>query len=347
MVSRSQIQRQTMIFFLPLNMEAFTSEQNPYSASKAGDNLYAKRQLYINPNQFSINERKLINSTLTKGGYSVQYWGEELATISARGTTGSAGIEGINILRDIYRHEQNQYRVVLAERQRRLAEAALKAKSESLSTISNDPLQTFTNVANIVTGGAFTLGDAATGGAFTNTTRGLQNAIDVIADPFQERQDLTKSSFVTIPTLAAFATNIDLYYQGEFFKGYFTAFNVSESGEQPGIINYDLSFTVTKRTGKRSNFMPWNRNPLDADGQTVMSQKVTDSKGTDGSYNLSFPVRDGVQAGNFSKNLPLDQLNDRGVPGIDLSAFKDEAVLTQPQNSVPISRKGFINKGNS
>ena len=63
-------------------------------------------QMYINPQNLQINSRKLISETRTKAGYVNQYWGEELETVNIQGTTGDAGIEGINVLRDIYRSEQ-------------------------------------------------------------------------------------------------------------------------------------------------------------------------------------------------------------------------------------------------
>src|SRR5580698_2990039 len=60
-------------------------------------------QMYINPQSFSMSEKKITKQTRTKGGYIIQYWGEELPEIDIQGTTGSGGIEGINVLRDVYR----------------------------------------------------------------------------------------------------------------------------------------------------------------------------------------------------------------------------------------------------
>ncbi len=135
------IQRQTAIFFLPLSMDAIKSHYGEYSvnsetlapespAAQRGAS-WNKRQLYINPQTFNITDNKLVQKQLTKGGHLVQYWGEDLTTIALSGTTGSAGIEGINILRDIYRHEQIHYRKVLADRKRDMAIAAKKAAEEA------------------------------------------------------------------------------------------------------------------------------------------------------------------------------------------------------------------------
>jgi len=63
-------------------------------------------EMYINPQNVTISSRKEINKVRTKGGYFTQYWGEDFDIIAIDGTTGSAAIEGINVLRDIYRSEQ-------------------------------------------------------------------------------------------------------------------------------------------------------------------------------------------------------------------------------------------------
>ncbi len=63
-------------------------------------------KMYVNPQEITYQYEKLINKERTKGGFSLQYWGEELPVLSLRGTTGSSGIEGINVLEEIYRAEQ-------------------------------------------------------------------------------------------------------------------------------------------------------------------------------------------------------------------------------------------------
>lgn len=257
------IGRQTIIFFLPNSMEAFTNDQSPNTLSDEGVGWF-KTQLYINPQTFDINEKKLIKSDLTKGGFVTQYWGEDLTRISFGGTTGSAGIEGINVLRSIYRHEQGQYRKLLDDRRNALAEEI-------------------------------------TGGAFSQTVDGLQNAVELISDAISGESQIERSTFRSIPTLAALATNVDMYFQGEFFRGYFELFTVRENATEPGHFTYSTNFVVTRRTGKRNNFMPWHRNPLDSSGVAQMSKAVTESKGDPltGGDNLTFPIggyeKDGIR----------------------------------------------------
>lgn len=63
-------------------------------------------KMFLNPENFSINDKKDIETIRTKAGFIIQYAGEALTDITIRGQTGSAGIEGINILRAVYRAEQ-------------------------------------------------------------------------------------------------------------------------------------------------------------------------------------------------------------------------------------------------
>src|SRR5579885_1023285 len=63
-------------------------------------------RMYVNPSSISYVHKKLITKDRTKGGYTLQYWGEELSQLNIVGTTGGAGVEGINVLYEIYRAEQ-------------------------------------------------------------------------------------------------------------------------------------------------------------------------------------------------------------------------------------------------
>lgn len=83
-------------------------------------------EMYINPQNFVINSKKQITEVRTKGGYVMQYWGEHLDEIQISGTTGSSGIEGINILREIYRSEHQVFSSVGATMKAKL-EGSLNA----------------------------------------------------------------------------------------------------------------------------------------------------------------------------------------------------------------------------
>jgi hypothetical protein len=311
-------------------MEAFVNDQNPYSASKDGEVFWDKKQMYINPQNFVVTEAKLVKADLAKGGYIVQYWGEELPKIQVNGTTGSSGIEGINILRSIYRHEQIQYRRVLIKRQREIAEAAAQDAKDAANSLAkrDDAFGTFSNVSDLLTGGAF-----------TQVVDGVSNSIDLIFGSESGARLGRPGVFKTIPSLAAFATNVDMYYQGEFFRGYFSNFTTTELATQPGLFDYSFGFTVTRRTGERTNFMPWHRSPVNHDQEASMSLGTTESKGqSPGSDELSFPV---IDSGNNIGNprLVVNRNNSIGPSGNTSSSFDDEAQVEEDPNSVPIKRR--------
>lgn len=90
-------------------------------------------QMYINPENFTINESKQINATRTKGGFVVQYWGDNLTKLTLSGTTGSSGIRGINILRDVYRSENRAFDMVAASQSNELFNAFASSNTSDAS----------------------------------------------------------------------------------------------------------------------------------------------------------------------------------------------------------------------
>lgn len=186
--------------------------------------------MYLNPQQLQIQERKVIKKTRTKGGYVIQYWGEELPVLTINGTTGSAGIEGINILRSIYRAEQDAF------------ESVAKTLADRLGAFSIGG-----SVGGLI--GATTA--AAAGQAVGSAISGLMGANQ--SAPLQ-------------PTLASLAVAVELFFQGWVFKGYFENFTVTESTSLgPGVFDYSMTFFVTDRRGNRFNWIGWHRSPADQD----------------------------------------------------------------------------------
>jgi hypothetical protein len=271
-------QRETIMFFLPIYL---TEDQYGSEEQTAGNEAFfgeegtfgrEVRVMYLNPQRFDIAENKIINEQLTKGGYIVQYWGEQLPIITAGGTTGSSGIEGINILRDIYRHEQIHFRKVLEVRQREAA-SAFASNAAMSAAVEMQEVDGFTAVADLVTGGGY-----------SDLVSGVENSIDILTDAWNGSTPASTSSFLTVPTLASFATSIDMYYQGEIYRGFFTTFSVNETAQSPGIFEYSFTFKVTRRTGVRQNFMPWHLDPTNADGKTKTATEPnvsTDDFGND------------------------------------------------------------------
>lgn len=190
-------------------------------------------EMYINPQQMRITEKKVIKTSRTKGGYIMQYFGEELPTISLSGTTGASSIEGINILRQVYRAEQSSFQQVAA-------------------TLA-DKFQEYTSGASLSG-----LVSQASKGSIGGVAGSLVNSlIGGNANP------------PLLPTLGSLAVAVEMYYQGWVFKGFFTSFTITESTSLgAGIFEYALEFTAFDRRGVRSNFTTSARSPATLDPTT-------------------------------------------------------------------------------
>lgn len=185
-------------------------------------------QMYINPQQMTIQEKKIITPNRTKGGYVIQYAGEDLISITIRGTTGSSGMEGINVLRSIYRSEQEAFTGMAQSLEQKLASSQIYSLFKGTGAQGAAQLQDM---------GTLLLEQAQ-----------KETIFNIFDQPF--------------PTLASLAASIELFFQGTLYKGFFTSFNVDESADSPGLFTYDLAFTAYSRQGTRRNFMPWHREPF-------------------------------------------------------------------------------------
>lgn len=186
-------------------------------------------QMYINPQNISITDEKDISTQRTKGGFVLQYWGEKLIEVSISGTTGTSGIEGINVLRDVYRNEQ------LAFDPYALALAAKNRQDSMVGDIFG--LGSLTEVGN-----AFADGD-----------------IDSL---FGIAEESNIQAAKKPPTLASLAFTVEMYWSGEVYRGFFKRFLVKESVGRLGLFDYDMSFTATQRRGLRRNFLGWHRSAV-------------------------------------------------------------------------------------
>lgn len=178
--------------------------------------------MYVNPQRIDYGYKKVINTERTKGGYIMQYWGEELPTLSISGTTGSSGFEGINVLYEIYRSEQ----------------------------INFDPIGLTIASDSTVSGLGEFFGNAIGGGGLLGAaTNGLLGG-----------NPLTNSILPrNPPTLASLAFSVEMYYQGMVYRGYFQSMNIKESVERMGMMDYDMQFIVTQQRGYRVNNFDFQR----------------------------------------------------------------------------------------
>lgn len=206
----------------------------PYSKVPSEQQSYAKRniitwfvpefglvQMYVNPNNIQYSDSKLIQKERTKGGFSLQYWGEDLTKLSIQGTTGTSGIEGIQMLQQIYRAEQLAF--------------------DSYALYLNDQ-QNNTNPANVIVK-SLGLGDA-----LSELVGGLVGA------------NSPSNTFQDVPTLADFAFKVEMYYNGMVYRGYFQDFNVTERADN-FFFDYNMSFICTQKRGYRRNNFGFQRSP--------------------------------------------------------------------------------------
>lgn len=192
-------------------------------------------EMYINPQSVDYQYKKTITPVRVKGGYVLQYWGEELTGLGINGTTGTSGIEGINVLMDVYRNEQlmfDPYALFLqAERDR--------AEQE--------------NFDGIVFG---------EGGPFGDSNSPILNALlgtsgeDIVND---STSNIVNSR--NKPTLASMAFTVEMYWDGEVYRGYFDNFTFHEKADSLGLFTYDFNFKVTQKRGFRHNFLAWHKHP--------------------------------------------------------------------------------------
>lgn len=182
-------------------------------------------QMYINPQQVRYGYKKAITHDRTKGGFSVQYWGEELIQIAIDGTTGTSGIEGINVLNDVYRNEQlafEPYALYLAQQYKE----------------------------NSFAGDIFGIGsDLFSGEGFVAALLG-------------GAESPVPQSAPQGPSLGELAVKIELYWSGEVYRGFFTDFNVTESAQNLGMFDYNINFLATQKRGMRQNFLGWHRSAV-------------------------------------------------------------------------------------
>jgi hypothetical protein len=193
--------------------------------------------MFINPQNISYSHKKLITKERTKGGFTLQYWGEDLSQINISGTTGSAGIEGINALEEIYRAEQYGFDAV----------GLTLAANNAASDLSN----------NLVQGIGGALGRAIGGDNLTASAGGAGLLGGVLG------MDSPNNSLSArnIPSLASLAFGVEMYYGGWIFRGFFESMTVNERADN-FLLDYNMVFTVTQKRGYRTNYFPFSNSPV-------------------------------------------------------------------------------------
>lgn len=188
-------------------------------------------EMYINPQAITYQYKKSITAPRTRGGFALQYWGEELGSLAITGTTGSSGVEGINVLYDIYRAEQNAFDPYAL---------AIASANDIEGDIIGSTFESF-------------LGQ---NGSILDSISG--NVSNLVSNAIESGSPTTTRSK---PTLASLAFSVEMYWSGWVFRGFFEDFRVEESADRLGLFNYSMNFKVTQRRGYRANFLAWHRDP--------------------------------------------------------------------------------------
>ncbi len=209
-------------------------------------------KMYVNPSQIRYSHQKAISKDRTKGGFTLQYWGENLTNISITGTTGSSGVEGINMLYEIYRAEQYAF------------------DGTGLTLAANNASADL--AGNLINGIGGAIGGIIGGESGSIIGSGLLGGILGMNSP------QNTLSAQNIPSLAQLAFGIEMYYGGLVYRGYFENMNVTEGTDF--LWNYDINFVATQRRGYRTNYFPFHRSPKDGPSQysTATSFNLDDIK---------------------------------------------------------------------
>ena len=206
-------------------------------------------RMYINPENISYAHNKAIQPTRTKGGFTLKYWGEELTTLNINGTTGSAGVEGINVLYEIYRAEQYAF------------------DTTGLIISSNNAAQNLATAGLNAAGNAIGsggVGQVLFGGTATSNAGTSVQSAGLIGGLFGLNSPLNSLAASNYLSLAQLAFTVEMYYDGWVYRGYFKSMTVTE---KPYEFTYAISFVATQRRGYRTNFFPWHRNPAQGPSQ--------------------------------------------------------------------------------
>lgn len=228
-------------------------------------------RMYVNPSAISYNHKKLINKDRTKGGYTLQYWGEDLTTINISGTTGSSGIEGINMLYEVYRAEQYAFDSV--------------GLTLAANNVNNDLSHNLINGVGSLFGGSF--GAPVAGGV--SPASALLGGILGVDSP---NNNLSAKN---IPSLAQLAFGVEMYYNGWVYRGFFDSMTVNERADN-FLLEYQMVFMATQRRGYRLNYFPWARSAKDGPSQyeTANSYSSGVIAGPPANFNQTPPEAFGV-----------------------------------------------------
>lgn len=222
---------------------------------------YGTVQMFVNPQNITYKHSKNITKERTKGGFTLQYWGEDLDVLTIAGTTGSSGIEGINMLYEIYRAEQYSFDTV------------------AFTLAANNASADVANNLSVGIGGA--LGQAV--GSITATASG---GVGLLGGMLGLSSPVNTLSARNIPSLASLAFAVEMYYNGWVYRGYFTDMTVGEHADN-FLLDYQMTFVATQRRGYRTNYFPWSESPTSGASSYTTPYSFSGNATTNPNLNMS------------------------------------------------------------
>jgi hypothetical protein len=210
-------------------------------------------RMFINPSSIGYAYKKLIQKDRTKGGFTLQYWGEDLITLNISGTTGSSGVEGINVLYEIYRAEQYAF----------------------------DAVGLSINASNASAGLASNIVNAAGSGLDSLTGAPLGSGAGILNDVFGLDSPANTLAINNLPSLAQLAFSVEMYYDGWVYRGFFENISFTESASNFAW-EYQITFTATQRRGYRANYFPFHKSARNGPSDPNTPYSINGNKVTTG-----------------------------------------------------------------
>tara|TARA_B100000579_G_C22820314_1_gene850237 strand:- start:200 stop:1288 length:1089 start_codon:yes stop_codon:yes gene_type:complete len=226
---------------------------------------FYEKKFYLNPQSIGTSNKKMIQKQFTKGGYFVQYWGEELTSLAINGTTGSAGISEINKIMSIYRHEQIHFRQLSINKAKRFNKLMMDKQGGVIESALKNNNSTGDNALDALS----YLDQLLLGGQVGQVVDGVNTFVENLENlAYPSNKNVKYKEIAREQSLATLATSLVMSFHGINYRGYIDGFSFSEQANEPGLFTYNFNFIVLYSSGQRNNFMPWHIEAEDESGNS-------------------------------------------------------------------------------
>lgn len=201
--------------------------------------------LLVNPSNLDWSLANTVQDTRTRGGFMQEFWGSELDTLSASGTTAAAYVASFDPVRRA---------VATGAAAGAVAGSAFGGLGGALGALAGAAAGALTAQQSRRQGGGLTIRDLRSDSA---GYRNLRRLVDVyrsngIIYGFREMGNYAignspeKPAFRKTLLYGGFVT---ILYDGITYRGFFENFEIRESGEAPFWLEWNFTFKVESHTG--------------------------------------------------------------------------------------------------